>query len=327
MHKFKVVIFILLSSFTLANAEDYVFGDGLQIADSPITLGGYISSIYTINKNERHLNIDDAALLVYGEYDHYDFLAEFEVADVYKKDTGIYRDEGSSTKINTERLYGDYFFGNNERLRFGKFTSDIGFWNQLPINVLRDTTSSPRLVTEFFPKLTTGINYEVRPASSIIHRVSITIQNNHDIDTDYNNFTLDRNYAIACDIKNDNALWRFGTGYFRYAPMYEAMYLFGALKVEQKQWDFLLESILREDKHDNKYSYDAYAQGVWHVIPKHDAILRAEIEKTPLTRMQNNSLLVGYTYRPLSNVALKVDYEAHNETLLNRWLFSFSVLF
>lgn len=299
----------------------------MQIGDSPIIVGGYISSMYEQNKHSRYVDINDVALLVYGEYDRFDFLAEFETAHLYKKKSGDQPYEGSSTTVHTERFFGDYYFNDNERLRFGKFNSDIGFWNQMPINVLRDTSSNPHLVNDFFPKLTTGINYEIHQMSGSVNRVSLTIQNNNDLDIGYNNLNSDRHYAVAFDITAKETLWRFGGGYFRYQPIEEAMYLLGALKVEKKEWNFLLESILRRDMQNNHLSYDIYTQGVWHLVAKHDAIVRAEVEKAPLTQLHDGNLVVGYAYRPLNNVALKGEYEAHQESNLNRWLFSVSVLF
>lgn len=327
MKALKIIIVVSMMASIIVQAEEYAFGNGWQVADSPLIVGGYVSSIADLNKNNRTVSVDDIALLAYGEYDHFDFLAEFETVDLYKKEFTNRRDENSSGAIHVERLYGDYFFGHNERLRIGKFNSDIGFWNQIPINVLRDTTSSPRLVSDFFPKLTTGIHYESRQSIGAVRRVSVTLQNNRDLDIGFNNFDTYRHYAAACDIADQEALWRFSGGYFQYEPWREAFYLSGAVKTEQKRWTFLLESILRHDSGEGRISYDLYAQGVWHIRPSHDLIFRSEVEKTPLTRVHDGSAILGYTYRPLSNVALKSEYEAHQDTLLNRWLFSFSVLF
>ena len=307
--------------------DEYTFGDGMQISDSPIFVGGYVSSVLESRKNSRLFDVDDAALLVYGEYDRFDFMAEFEAADLYQKELNHTHDENSSAVFHTERIYGDYFFGDNERLRLGKFNSDIGFWNQIPINVLRDTTSSPRLVSDFFPKLTTGIQYESRQSNEVIKRISFTLQHTHGLDIGYNNMDTDRHYGIVCDIGDQTTAFRFGGGYFRYRPTNEALYLQGSLKLSRKQWDFLFESVLRRDRNVNEIFYDIYGQGLWHLQPKHDFIFRAEVEKTPITGVYDNSINAGYTYRPLNNVALKGEYEAHQDTLLNRILFSVSVLF
>ncbi|MGZ5208941.1 MAG: hypothetical protein ACXWB0_07970, partial [Sulfuricurvum sp.] len=317
----------LVLACTVIHAEEYTFGDGWQVADSPLSVGGYASSVYIVEKNKRTLDVDDIALLAYGEFDDFDFLAELEATDVYKKETGLYRYESGNTVFHAERLYGDYFFGDSERLRFGKFNSDIGFWNQMPINVLRDTTSSPHLVDDFFPKLTTGAHCESRQTYDFLRRVSVTLQHNNDLDNGYNNFNIDRHYAVAWDIAEQKRLWRFGGGYFRYESLHEAFYLLAALKMEHKEWNFLFESILRSERNEEKLSYDAYAQGVWHFKAKHDLVFRTEVEKAPLTQIHDGSALVGYTYRPLSNVALKGEFEAHQESLLNRLLFSLSVLF
>jgi hypothetical protein len=327
MIKFEKIILVFILTCTFLHAEDYTFGDGLQLGDSPIILGGYISTVYESKKHSRQVDIDDIALLAYGEYDHFDFLAEFETADLYKKEFGDHPDESSSTTIHTERFFGDYYFSDNERVRLGKFNSDIGFWNQMPINVLRDTTASPHLVKDFFPKLSTGINYEMTQVSDTINRVSLTLQNNHNLDIGYNNFNTNRHYSAACDIVDHDATWRFSGGYFRVEPDLEAMYFLGALKIKKKEGNFLLESVLRRDIQKEEYSYDIYAEGVWHIIAKHDVILGAEVEKAPLTQIHDGTIALGYTYRPLSNIALKGGYEAHQESDLNRWLFSLSVLF
>jgi len=327
MNRLKQTVLLLGMTARLLHADEYTFGDGFQVADSPLYLGGYLSSTYTSTKKSDILDVDDIALLAYGEFDHVAFLAEFEAPDVYHKEQGIRRDEHTNTTFHAERLYGDYFFGNNERLRVGKFYSDIGFWNQMPINVLRDTTSSPNLVKDFFPKLTTGLHYESRLSTGAIDRISVTIQHNNDLDSGYNNFNFDRHYGAAADIKYNDGFWRFGGGYYRYGSLKEALYLLGAYKVERKRWKVLIESVLRRNSDDARLSYDMYAQGVWHIRSRHDLIVRAEIEKTPDIKTRDGNLILGYTYRPLSNIALKGEYEVHQNTVLNRVLVSFSVLF
>ena len=328
MNTLKKIMLLSVFGWGMLHAEEYTFGNGWQAGNTPLVLGGYISSTLDLNKNTDTFYIDDIALLAYGEFDHFDFLAEFETEDIYIKEIGNNHDKGGNFTIQIERLYGDYFFGDSERLRFGKFNSDIGFWNQMPINVLRDTTSSPHYTEDFFPKFTTGIHIESHPAAGALSRVSLTVQHNNDLDSDYNNFIIDRHYGVACDIGDNNVLWRFGGGYFQEEPAArEAWYATGALRMEEKQWNLILESVLRHDTKDGKMSYDVYAQGVWHLIAQHDLVVRAEVEKAPVTRTHDGSATVGYAYRPLTNVALKGEYEAHQESLLNRWLFSFSVLF
>lgn len=328
MKKLKIIIILfLLIHSEVINAEGYEFGTGWQVAESPITVGGYISTVVESNKHSRFATIDDAALLLYGEYDRFNFMAEFEVNDLYQKELIHDHHERTDTSFHTERLYGDYFYGNNERVRLGKFNSDIGFWNQVPINVLRDTTSSPRLVNDFFPKLTTGIQYESSQSNSFTNRISLTLQTTHGLDIVYNNMDIDRHYGFTCDVGDQRALLRFGGGYFRYEPVREAFYITTSFKLTQKEWDLLIESALRHEEKEEDFFYDVYAQGVWHFQPKNDFILRTEIEKVPLSGVRDNSVTVGYTYRPYHNVALKGEFEGHHDSMLNRVLFSLSVLF
>lgn len=327
MNPFLKIIYILTFGWLTLHAEDYTFGEGWQIADTPVIVGGYFSSEYGVGRDSRYYGIDDIAVMTYGEFERFGFLAEFEASDFYAKETGLYPHESSNTTFRIERLYGDYHFDDDRRIRIGKFNSDVGFWNQMPINVLRETTSSPSLVKDFFPKLTSGVHYEVQKTGNGLKRMSMTLQHNDDIDADYNNFNVDRHYAVGFDLGTEKSLWRFGGGYFRYVDIREAVYALGAYRGEYKQWNFLLESVLRREMEEGGLSYDVYAQGAWHFQPKHALIFRAEVEKEPLTEIHDKSALFGYTYRPLPNVALKGEYQTHEENRLDLWVFSFSLLF
>jgi hypothetical protein len=326
MNKITSFFLILLLVSIEAYAQEYVFGEGVQVGNSPLNVGGYISSVFKSNQKS-DTYIDDIALLTYGEYDTFDFMAEFETADLYIKEFGGDSREESKASLHTERIYFDYYLDDNKRLRLGKFNSDIGFWNQTPINVFRDTTSGPHLARDFFPKLSTGLYYEIQPKDNYFDRLSLTFQNTHNLDCKYNNFNVERHYSVAADIVDQNKIWRFGGGYFRDIYFREAFYLLGAFKMEDKEWKLLFESIIREDAAERKVSYDIYVQGVWHVAEKHDVIFRSEVEKAPVTLQHDGIAVAGYTYRPLKNVALKGEFEAHQESSLNRLLFSLSVLF
>lgn len=327
MKKITLLIFIFLCISSVAHSEEYLFGEGLQVEDSPLIVGGYLSTVLESGQNKKEVHIDDVALLMYGEYDQIDFMAEFETADMYAKEFGSDPKEEFKAEFHTERLYLDYYFDDTKRLRVGKFNSDAGFWNQMPINVLRDTTSSPHLVNDFFPKLTTGLNYEFHPSESYFERLSLTFQNTNDLDSEYNNFNIDRHYSVSADIKDQNRMWRLSGGYFRYKSLREALYLLAGLKMEDKGWNLLIESIVRKDHQERKIAYDIYAQGVWHIMSKHDLIVRGEVEKAPVALKHEGNVIAGYTYRPLKNVALKGEYEAHQNSDLNRLLCSVSVLF
>lgn len=321
----KPFIFIITALLSLLQAEEsnYDFGQGIEIGDSGWIVGGYLSADYIKEHQHRYADIDDVALLAYGEFDRYDFLAELEVADLYHKEIG---GDDKFGKLHLERLYGDYFPEDNQRIRLGKFNSDIGFWNLNPINVLRDTTSNPNLAEVFFPKLTTGINFEQHDPMEGLHSFSVTLQNNNDIDRDYNNFKIQHHYSAVLDFKNGCWSSRIGGGNFRY-DNHEASYVFGALKYQKDEIDFMTESVLRKEDDKDVYSYDVYAQGVWNYIPRHFVIVRVETGKMPLLNDHDTIGLIGYTYRPRENIALKGEYEAHDENALSRWLFSFSLLF
>lgn len=324
----KILNFFIFFSFIgfASHADEYRFGEGYPIADSSLIVGGYFSTTYLIDNGSRTFDIDDVAVMAYGEIDRFAYLTELEASDIYVKETGERADEQSNRSFHIERMYGDYFFDDFARLRIGKFNSDVGFWNQMSINVLRDTTSSPVLEKEYFPNLTSGVHYESRFIDGDLKRVSVTLQNNRDLDSDYNNFDVDRHYSAAFDLGDDDALWRFSGGYFRYVTGLEAVYATASFRMNGDELSLLAETVVRHDDADGT-TYDGYVQGVWHARPKHDFILRMEHGESPVTHVSDSSVTAGYTYRPLNNIALKGEYETHEEDGLSHWLFSLSAMF
>lgn len=321
MKHWNIILAFLAHLTICVSADEYFFGDGYQIGESPVSLGGYVSTNYIKEREKHYVNIDEVALLVYGEYDQFAFLGEVESSDFYDNDTNDH-----NPHFHTERFYVDYFIEENQRLRVGQFNSDIGFWMQMPINVLRDTTANPRFTEDFLPKLLTGLNYEYQHPSHQIERLSLSMQISDDMDPKYNNFATHRHYCVAMDMNRDDWLWKFAGGYFKYNQLHHAFYLTGSAKMETKEWTTIVESVIRQENND-KISYDIYAQRVWHWIERHHLIMRAEIEKTPVYPIYDHSLTLGYAYRPIKNIALKAEYEVHDDAALTRGLFSFSVLF
>jgi hypothetical protein len=320
-------LMFLMMVVVLVRGDEYVVGEGWQFGDSPIVLGGYLSSMYTHDHNPSLFSVDDVALLGYGEFDHFDFLTELEATNVVQNRPTAFSPNRTNSAFRIERMYGDYYGHEGDRLRWGKFNSDVGFWNQMAINVLRDTTANPRLATDFFPKLTTGIHYEQSNLSPSIARISWTLQHTDDLDNGNNNMNVDRHYAMAMDLPSGENVYRFSGGYFQYDEQKSPVwYATASLKTRVQWWDVLMESVGRYDVRLSQTYYDGYVQGVWHFNGQHSLILRSEVGKSPQVG-HDESALIGYTYRPWKSVALKGEFEGHLVALRNRWLFSLSILF
>ena len=311
---------------SLADAEgDYRFGHGYQLGTTPLYLGGYLSARYDINHGEQEFDLDDVAVLLYGSFEKFDFLGEIEASDItFEKEGAGDIDLGNST-FHVERLYFTVPMQDDSLLYFGKFNSEIGFWNQTPINVLHDTTTPPHIMTDLFPKLTTGIGYtkNINDAFSL----SLALQQNHDIDDEYNNLFVKQHYSFSVKGEKESYTWGVGGGYFKEKNDQSSSYATVGIQKEFQSWTLLSEFYSRVTDDAPSVPYDIYMQGTWHLRDKHDIIFRAETYNDEIEDTSDTVGLVGYTYRPYPFMALKAEYEAHSIKRLSHAVFSFSVIF
>ena len=195
------IVFLFLLLFTTLNGEEYTdeensgyqLGEGIQLGSLPIYIGGYISTDIRSRDDETRYRIDDLAFLGYGNYGKFSYMAELEFKEFYA--VTVNKDGNSSTStdtsLHTERLYLDYTFNENYMLRGGKYNSPIGFWNLLPINVLRDMSSTPYSSNIIFPRFTTGFAAKYSSFNDNELQVDVMIQHNNDLDSSYNNYQMD----------------------------------------------------------------------------------------------------------------------------------------
>ncbi len=317
-------IYTILALFFYSLFAQDEFSLGKEIKNSGIYLGGYFSIEYYDEKNKKTFEIDDIDLITYGEFEKFDFLSELELSDSYKKVSGEESFEETHKKIHIERLYITYYFENDDTLNIGKFNSEIGFWNTIPINVLRPTTSSPHLVTNMFPKFTTGLSYKKNISGKYLQDIIFTFQNSEDIGESYNNFPLKKHYAIGFDFEEDFYRLRAGGGYFRYEKK-DNRYLFAAFKKEGEKFDWQGEWALRIDD-KKRYLHDFYIQNIWHTYEKFDTVFRVERYKDTVLYFKEWNFTAGGIYRPWPNLVIKGEFERHTHTN-NRFSFSLSMMF
>lgn len=330
MRKLLVVFLFLVS----IHAEDeYVLGEGFQLASLPLYIGGYISVDYRNKDDENRYRIDDVALLSYGSYGKFSYMAEFEFKELYVYSNKDSKSDSQTNKtIHTERLYVDYNINENYRVRLGKYNSPIGYWNLLPVNVLRETTSSPVSSKIIYAKFTTGlgINYSSYNDSEI--NIDLMLQNNKDLDDSYNNYLVDKHYGFGVSYEKNNFAYKFNAGYFEdKGSAYDGgkrYYYLASAKYEEDKYQLKAEFGSQYNSHFNKTTdYALYLQSVYRVNEKHFLIARGEAYKNTLDSKKDEIGIVAYTYRPLYPVAIKGEYQFHSLHDENQFLFSFSVMF
>jgi len=231
--------------------------------------------------------------------------------------------------IHTERLYVVYNHDENFALQVGKYNSNIGFWNLLPINVLRETTSSPKSTSIIFPKFSTGLDASYSSYSEGELRINVTLQENASLDDGYNNYSIDKHYGVGMAYELDAYTLKVNGGYFHSyeAEKLEYLYMLLSAKYESEKFQILGEIGSQRDKSDFTTKYAGYLQGVYRFSEEHIGILRVESFDDIKRDTQDNIAIVGYTYRPLYPIALKAEYQLHKNDDDNALLFSFSVLF
>lgn len=326
---------MLFSLLLFAESGGYTLGNGYKVPFVPMHIGGYFSTEYANNKKPKKdsFSINDIAFLGYGSYKKFSYLAELETVNLYKKEFNENTKASSDTDMHIERLYVDYSISESSKLRMGKFTTPIGYWNLTPINILRETTSNPVMSYTIYPKYTTGLNLNYIYLNNNETKVDFIAQNNDDIDEKYNNIKVNKHYAVGLEQVNDLISFKVNGGYFHSEPTSregkDFYYGVASFLFDNDTLKISGEFGSQFSSHKSTIPYAMYLQAVYTLYDKHYAIVRVESYK------QNNEPhylkdsigIFAYTYRPLYPIAMKVEYQLHSDKKFSKFMASFSVLF
>ncbi|TDU28605.1 hypothetical protein DFR24_2980 [Panacagrimonas perspica] len=138
-------------------AQRYALGQGLRLGSSGFTLGGYGELGYRDPGDARDWDAAVDALSAFLWWDgggRWRFFSETELADVARVDNdGAH---ASDAELISERLYLDYAWRDELKLRFGKFLTPVGRWNLIHAAPLTWTSSRPLITEATFPTNATG---------------------------------------------------------------------------------------------------------------------------------------------------------------------------
>ncbi len=328
-----LLLFSLLSSlFAETSSSKYILGEGVQVAQLPLYVGGYFSADYRGIDGNNTYRLNDLALLSYGAYSKFSYLAEIEYKNfyLYNENAGKHTSSQDRT-LHTERLYMHYDFNENSAVTLGKYSTPAGFWNLLPINVLRETTSIPQSTNLLFPKFTTGLLWSYKNYGNATFKVDVIAQNNADLDPTYNNYKLDEHYALGLSYEKNDLALKVNFGFFDGRPANNVSkslyYYMASLKYATNSVEILAELGSQKSTHVYTTKYAGYLQGVYKLTQKHAAVLRLESYDDSVHGIKEEIGILGYSYRPLYPVSFKVEYQLHSLHQNNQVQCSISVLF
>ena len=339
--KFRLFFLVLCCSISLSA---YDFGYGYELNDN-LTAGGYLASKYKHTPNKEEIELDDVALLLYGDLsDKLSFLIELESAGTYihRLDNGQV-DESLDFKL--ERGYLQYLHNDLVEVRVGKFMTPVGLWNLIPIVVFREIAQKPRISTELFPKFTTGLELKLKTDTI---DWDIIAQNNDDIDKDYNNFHVKEHYGVKATYRYSDTITGGNIGWFYDESLaLKSTYLGWHYKIDKEMFKVLSEAYYTNLKYEinkviNGYSskdFDKKGLFIQSTYKHSHAIHFNHRYEIFQDEMQNADLgyslgkyehinVLGVHYRPLSNISLKMEYQVSSFKKDDEIaVVSFSVLF
>ncbi|MDP1785647.1 MAG: hypothetical protein Q8K81_09515 [Sulfuricurvum sp.] len=328
--RFHILGLSVLLAVTL-QAEPYTLGQGYHV-DKMLNIGGYFSTEFEMRGGQETFTLDDVAVMAYGDIDPMvSYLAELEAVGFYRKNLST-GEEGGSQKFHIERFYGDLWLSDAYNVRFGKQITPIGYWNKEPINVLRDSTSSPLYSRLLFPKFLTGIDINGYVPGMEATHYHLFGQNNRDLDQGYINIPNTHFFGLSFEKEFSND-WNGGGSVGEYITSVgnqRTRYVQANAKYDDSKWQVMGEALVGKSEYannSNDYALSGYIQGMYRYTPQHAFIGRAEHFKDNHTQYEDNIAVLGYSYRPLYPVSLKGEYQWHSQNDENRALFSFSVLF
>ena len=333
MIRLPLILSLCLGTALYAQDTEYELGRGFQIGNLPLYLGGYFSVNYEHAYGKvRTLELDELAIMAYGEYNQFSYMLELEAENVYNEVIGDEASEKIQEDFHIERLYLNYDFNENYALKLGKYNSSIGLWNRIPINVLRDTSSNPVITSLLFPRFTSGAELLYHSSNERTLTINSMVQVGEDLDKlinndIYNNFDVDHHYGVGLSLQDEHIHYQFNTGYFEVTTGESYYYLLGAFEYEYDVFKLQAEVGTQFDEDGSSIPYIGYIQYSQMIEECHEIILRLETYKDEITDTKDSFAVIGYTYRPLYPIALKSEYQWHSQDKESKLLISLSVLF
>jgi len=327
----------------------YRLGQGITYPYLGLNIGGYISVRYEdIKERDWSVGARDLSLFISENLSNrWQLFSEVEIGQALDISSSSVSERDS--EIDLERLYADYRATKEITMRFGKFLTPVGHWNQIHADPLVWTVDRPLTTAAPFPRHATGI---------MLYGSFSALQNDWDYnlfidDSDlldpaqqkelafedggagispHNAFKRAAGARISYHFLNDSA--NIGASYLRYS-MYDLnerknLYGLDALWTVGRM-EFSSEWIYRTSiGNQESNEHGGFVQAVLPLTDHLYFIGRQERYKAAVLTTTATIDSAGLTFRPHPAIAVKLEYRdgSNNELLApTGWLASLAVLF
>ena len=307
---------------------DYRLGRGLRVGNK-FSIGGYATTeAETLEDDSSFGGFDVNLFLSLDPTSFLHLFSELEIGDIVSWEGG--QRPRADPQFKVERLYGDATWRDEANLRFGKFLTPFGRWNQVLADPLLWTTSEPLIVEDVFSDNAIGAMLwgNVFPAG---HALSYAL---------YGSFLDHAVGEPARDGVGARLEWTSRSGL-----SVGASYL-ASKREHENEWnhlgglDFLWqpferlelsgEALVGEGVHADGGQWGLYLQAVVETVPTLYLVGRYERFDPPASHRGIDLFDLGLTWIPRPYLRLKADYRFadHNDDVsAPGFRASFSVLF
>ncbi len=316
------------------SSSSYQLGQGYRINQFGLVLGGYTSIAYSkLNNRRGQLVLEDASLFVSWEIKPWlRFFSEIEFEDaVTIKSNSI--GTGDAT-FSAERLYLDYLMTERSTLRFGKFLTPVGYWNEIHAAPLVWTTSRPLVTEEPFSKHVTGaMLHGTIPVLDLDLDYAIFADDSRDIDpkpvdVNFNNAFGGRLRLFFSSYSSIGVSYvNFRTDQLKHNPDFNLVGL--DFNFKRNQFELTSELTYRFSDKSNEQK-GLYLQAVAPLGKGFFAVGRYEYFDDGKISPNTHLGIAGMAYRPIPGLVLKAEYRfgrRNDKVEPSGFLTSFSVLF
>ena len=294
---------------------EYRPGRGLKIGNSGVTVGGFATLLVehqegaTTQGHTTHFTLDDLNLfLLFDPTPYFHVFSElgFEgLAELGDEET---LPEPRDTVV-VDRLYADLNLNDQLNVRFGKFFTPVGRWNQIPAEPLLWTNSRP-LVTEgpFDEQVTGGMAWgSVFPADASL-TYSLYGQFLPPLARDRRIPPVDRSAGARLEYAS-LAAWSLGTSYFASSRDDRWNHVAGLDALWRGEHRELMgEFLFGRGDPAGRHLVGFYIQGVQEVIHTLSLVGRYEYFDPGDPLPPVNLFCAGFSWRPSPYVVFNLDY-------------------